>query len=814
MSLEEFNAAGAVARRAADAAPSLRGLPGYVGIRLEGGKIVVEGSGAELTARIDELNQAAPADFVLAAPAAATTPAATPGAAPAASAPSSPERVAANIDQLFQAYVREVGLAGLQAVAYTDGHFVIRTGGTNTPESGLPAVVDAQLPSTASETPSAAASATPAAVPGKVSPAEFVARYANVQLQKGAAIKTEEDFFGGQGFIIDNSTICSAGFGAFSAAGQPLVLTAGHCAGDGLAKAADIEPASSATAGGSTTPLPRPLLSLGSFGFSQFGGPGNSKAAADGSNVGTDIAVLQSLRQGLGVQPAATTWDNPGSPAPTAVKIVGTVAPLQGQHVCRSGRTSGWKCGTVDSVGVWVIPGPKSLPPNYDNDLRAVHAFDSTSVTSSGGDSGGPWISGNFAVGTHTGAESVDGQQVRAIATTLEDSMSKIPGGVQLQLFLNKPELVAPANSGTVAAGEVITGHVPAAPASDVAPNSKVRITAGTQELEVPVDAAGNWTFRAPLPAGRLAFSAETVNGFSHSGPESFTTTVAPASLPAPGITTPTGAALPALNSIAGTGMPGAAVVLSGDVTGAGAVGLDGRWEIPLAGPAVFGKVAATAILTSPGSADSPSATATFTVIPPAPAGTSIQDGQHLRQDSLPEAISGTGVDGADVAVLIDGVRVAAAQTGGGSGIGGKAVVRSLAPRVLVAGGRWSVPFPAGLALGPHTLSVSQSVDGIASSSAVSSFTIDAPAAIPAAASPSAGVAAASPAAAAVAPAAALPAAPAAMPAASGTPGQPGSSLLLASTGAGGLLPAAGVGAGALLVGGALLVLRRRGRSG
>ena len=62
-----------------------------------------------------------------------------------------------------------------------------------------------------------------------------MARYANVALEQGSRIKTEEDFFGGQGVVIDNRTICSAGFGAFSPAGLPLVLTAGHCADDGTA---------------------------------------------------------------------------------------------------------------------------------------------------------------------------------------------------------------------------------------------------------------------------------------------------------------------------------------------------------------------------------------------------------------------------------------------------------------------------------------------------------------------------------------------------------------------------------------------------
>ena len=69
MTLEEFNAAGQLARTAADAVPSLRELPGYLGISLQDGKILVEGSGAELQSRVNELNGAGTAAvFVLVAP--------------------------------------------------------------------------------------------------------------------------------------------------------------------------------------------------------------------------------------------------------------------------------------------------------------------------------------------------------------------------------------------------------------------------------------------------------------------------------------------------------------------------------------------------------------------------------------------------------------------------------------------------------------------------------------------------------------------------------------------------------------------------
>ena len=140
MTLEQFNAAGAQARRATAAAPSLRGLPGYVGIVLRDGKIAVQGSGAGLQARINELNQAGPDEFTLEAAPLGKSPARD--ASPAVASPV-PELVAGSAEQLFQAYVREVGPAGLQAVAYADGHFIIRTGGTNTPEAKCPGGADA-----------------------------------------------------------------------------------------------------------------------------------------------------------------------------------------------------------------------------------------------------------------------------------------------------------------------------------------------------------------------------------------------------------------------------------------------------------------------------------------------------------------------------------------------------------------------------------------------------------------------------------------------------------------------------------------------
>jgi LPXTG-motif cell wall-anchored protein len=168
-----------------------------------------------------------------------------------------------------------------------------------------------------------------------------------------------------------------------------------------------------------------------------------------------------------------------------------------------------------------------------------------------------------------------------------------------------------------------------------------------------------------------------------------------------------------------------------------------------------------TAVQQYPGLADSPPATATFALTPPAPAISSITEGQHLLQDALPAIISVTGLNGADMAVFLDGASVSPTP----------------------AGDEWSVPFPAGLAAGTHTVSATQTVDGVASAPASVTFSIDAPAPVLTAGNIQEGG-----------------------PAAPGAGGLP-------RTGSSALVPAAAGAAGAsIVVGAVLLALARRRR--
>ncbi|WP_087872117.1 S1 family peptidase [Arthrobacter globiformis] len=560
-------AAGGAQSSPAVPSPASPVSPAAAGVQGEG---LAEAVQRDLGMTLEEFNAAGEQGKRAAAEPAASEPGAAP-TKPAATPDAPEDRRAVSVEQLYQAYLREVGPTGLQAVAEADGRFIIRTGGINEPQAEPQPAAGADSTGPNSTGPDstepenseadgagptesrAPASADPALVEqaggGRLSPSEFVGQYANVVLESGEPLAPEEDFFGGQGYRIDGGVVCSAGFSAFSPDGEPLVLTAGHCADDGAARLVEVtlpagDPAGGFLADNAVTGK------LGTFGFSQFGGPGNSWVA-DPENPGTpgnDIAVIESIRADLEPLPATATWADPTRLGTGSVKIVGMASPFVGQDVCRSGRTAGWSCGTVDEVGIYVVGGGSGDPA----DLRSFSGFLSTSVESSGGDSGGPWISGNYAVGTHSAGNSADSVENFAVAATLQHSMSVLPG-VQLRLFLNKPVLAGTLPAGPIAAGQRVAGRLASAPATDVPAGTRVRIAfPGSEPFDVDVDAQGNWAFRAPVAAD--GFTAQAVNGFSRSELSTFSTAPKPA-VPEPpvdgGSGTP-GAGTP------GSGTPGA----------------------------------------------------------------------------------------------------------------------------------------------------------------------------------------------------------------------------------------------------------------
>lgn len=156
------------------------------------------------------------------------------------------------------------------------------------------------------------------------------------------------DTRGGDQYVINGNTLCSVGFpvaGGF--------VTAGHCGGAG-----------SPTLGYNN-------VAQGTFAGSSF--PGNDYAW-----VRTDGNWTS--------QPWVNNYSGGN------VLVSGSTEAAIGSSICRSGRTTGWRCGTL--LG-------KNETINYAQ--GAVSGLNRSNACAEPGDSGGSWISGNQAQGVTSG---------------------------------------------------------------------------------------------------------------------------------------------------------------------------------------------------------------------------------------------------------------------------------------------------------------------------------------------------------------------------------------------------------------------------
>ncbi|GLZ45721.1 hypothetical protein Acsp06_19060 [Actinomycetospora sp. NBRC 106375] len=161
------------------------------------------------------------------------------------------------------------------------------------------------------------------------------------------------DLVGGDAIRL-NGTRCSIAFSATAVTGEPRVITAGHCTNRG----GDVRGANNAPLG----PVRSSVFDrTGDWGVVDAG-PGwraTPSVAAEGS---------------------------------TTRSITGTATATVGAPVCRSGSTTGWRCGTVTAVDVTA---------NYA--AGPVEGLVLTTACSEGGDSGGPFVSGSSALGLLSG---------------------------------------------------------------------------------------------------------------------------------------------------------------------------------------------------------------------------------------------------------------------------------------------------------------------------------------------------------------------------------------------------------------------------
>ena len=719
MTVEEFEAAGELGQKAADALPELQATEGFVSVAIEDEKIVITGSGDALEALALKLDATlvAPAEEaeVTEAPADETTDAPSAEAAEAAKEPAAEEETAAPVSlpanhrqaiaTLSADYIANVGVQGLQSVLWDGSSYVISVNQDLILGDSVLAKSLAEVTGT---------------------PAEALAKkYENVKVTHSSGTAAPlEDVANGQGYLIDLAGACSIGFNGYDSKGTPAVISAGHCNDDGNGKQATLSvPTEDPAAGGPGFVAGE---DLGTFGFSQFGGAGHSPINLEtGENFGTDIAVIDDINSDLNLLAEVTEWTNAEDLTETTTKVTGVGDPVVGAPVCKSGRTTGWTCGTVTAIdGIFTVQGHDY--PGDPNDIRGVWGFAST-TPGAPGDSGGSLISGTTAVGlVSAGGADENGDEV-LLATSLTDGLGYLDG-YSVAVFVDTPKLTSHEDKGTVLTDEAISGTTTGA---------SVKLTRDGKTTDLDV-VNGAWSFPAPSTVpegGKLEFTVQAINGFNESKTVSYELTVKEAPLAAPAITNPAADAKIAdsLTTITGTGAVDAKVSLeltgtdtredadkanalaAVEETGTATVSADGTWEWKLDEALTYGEYSVTAVQDLAGKETSPAATSKFSVILENAVITSITEGDDFVEGENPTDISGTGTAGATIDVTI-GENTLSATVGDN--------------------GDWKVTgFPV-LAPGSYTVSAVQTLDGATSAPAAVTFTVTAVVIVPEAPAP------------------------------------------------------------------------------
>ncbi len=147
---------------------------------------------------------------------------------------------------------------------------------------------------------------------------------------------------GGIEYVINNSFLCSVGFSVTRGSTKGFA-TAGHCG----------DPGNSVAVTGQN---------VGSFAASNF--PGNDRAWVQVGSTHTLQGLVSNYSGGN-------------------VAVRGSTEAATGASVCRSGRTTGYRCGTITA---------KNITVNYAE--GSVFGLSQSNACVGGGDSGGSWITG------------------------------------------------------------------------------------------------------------------------------------------------------------------------------------------------------------------------------------------------------------------------------------------------------------------------------------------------------------------------------------------------------------------------------------
>lgn len=255
------------------------------------------------------------------------------------------------------------------------------------------------------------------------------------------------DLVGGAGYLMNvpsngGVAVCSTGFSGWDEQGNPIVLTAGHCAEDsdkdtgadlGSTVHADTERPSTAQATGGDGFEPAGVGPVGTWGFNEFGSPVEAgETSGEASDI--DFAVIELDDAAYNAKAEITDWTSAGSDdlAASTIPITKVGSHTEGS-IKKAGRTTGLTEADV-------IPA-ESYPYEYMNvSGRWVHGFAVEGALddpfSAPGDSGGGVFQGETAVGVISGggpAEWNDGTKFDlSWVADLDHSLSE--SGIDFQL--------------------------------------------------------------------------------------------------------------------------------------------------------------------------------------------------------------------------------------------------------------------------------------------------------------------------------------------------------------------------------------------
>ena len=304
--------------------------------------------------------------------------------------------------------------------------------------------------------------------------------------------------------------VCSTGFNGYAkSTGARTFLTAGHCGDyqdtgepaptDGIVYAVD--DANPVTLDGPLQPEYPALGSLDQSSF-HFGGGADSGIVDVTDTEANPMAAVNtwgSSATGANANGTASQGvENSGGTVP----ILAAAAAVNGEPVCHSGESTGWQCGTVKSAFVPVDVEAATKTQEVDSI--------ETSVCLLPGDSGGSFVSGQYAVGVASAgsftAKSNSGAGANTCATTGysqtpysfaypmvaaasgEESVAQSAPDFELALSLPIPVV----STNVVNGSGTVSGHLPAPFATGTPVSLSVD---GVATASTTADSSGNWSF-------------------------------------------------------------------------------------------------------------------------------------------------------------------------------------------------------------------------------------------------------------------------------------------------------------------------------